>query len=279
MKFISELLESRATRNSQNIKKYTRYDCVERSYLILMAIEIMRHSRKFHKMAAQYAKGSLATQYNMYSSNRTDLYNFIYFANGPDGAQENLADAEYAIAQKQAKPFPVEKVKKYLQQVAKSEKPDFPTRLFMEVEKSGKISDNTYLAIRRIVTDWHGQTATSRRTAATKLLFAFRAKLPDSDMIILLQDWSSETDAEIAGIRNTERTDDPAAYISNYRFLVGADNVLQTKLFLQMAKGGKSIPNEYVQAYMPVINMIDDLAQQGPGAMQHLLLLHKRLKK
>jgi len=277
--FINELLESRATRSVQNIKKYTRYDCVERGYLILLALEMIRHTGRFQKIAAQYAKNSYSTQYSYYSTSQTDLYNFVYFVSGPDSAQHNLADEEYAIAQKKSQPFPVDRLKKYLQSVANMQEPDLVTRFFMDVEKSGKITDNTYLDIRRTLGNWKKSTPTVRRTAATKLLYAFRAKLANSDMIIYLQDWSSLTDAEMISVRDTEQTDDPGSYVKNYRLLVGSDNILQTKLFLQMAKSGKTIPAEYVQAYLPIINMIDDLAQQGPGAIQHLKILHNRLKK
>lgn len=279
MKFINELLESRATRNAQNIKKYTRYDCIERAYLILLALEMIRHTGRFNKIASNYAARSLSNTYAHYSTNQTDLYNFIYFASGPDSAQANLADAEYAVAQKLARPLPLDRLQKYLQNIAKNKEPDLLTRFFMDIEKTAQIKNNTYLDIRRSISDWKKSSATVRRTAATKLLYAFRAKLPDSDMIIYLQDWSSLTDAEMVSVRDTERAADPGAYINNYRYLVGADNVIQTKLFLQMAQSGKTIPAEYVQAYLPIINMIDDLAQQGPGAIQHLKILHKRLKK
>lgn len=279
MKFINELLESRATRNAQNIKKYTRYDCIERAYLILLALEMIRHTGRFNRIASNYAARSLSNTYAHYSTSQTDLYNFIYFASGPDSAQANLADAEYAVAQKLARPLPLDRLQKHLQNIAKNKEPDLLTRFFMDIEKTAQIKNNTYLDIRRSISDWKKSSATVRRTAATKLLYAFRAKLPDSDMIIYLQDWSSLTDAEMVSVRDTERAADPGAYINNYRYLVGADNVIQTKLFLQMAQSGKTIPAEYVQAYLPIINMIDDLAQQGPGAIQHLKILHKRLKK
>lgn len=279
MQFINELLESRATRNINNVKKYTRYDCVEQAYLLLLAIEMTRHTVDFVKITQRYARDSFSNTYNHYSTNQTDLHNYIYFISGPDSAQSNLADAEYAIAQKKSKPFPVDKLKKYLKSITNSQEPDFVTRFFMEVEKSGKITNNTYLDIRRTLGDWKKITPTARRTAATKLLYAFRAKLADSDFIIHLQNWSSMVDAELVSVPDTENKNEPTAYISNYKYLVGSDNILQTKIFLQLAKSGKSIPSDYVQAYMPIINMIDDLAQQGPGAMQHLLLLHKRLKK
>lgn len=279
MQFINELLESRATRNRDNVKKYTRYDCVERVYLLLLGLEMIRHNKDFSKIAQQYASKSYSDGYLYYSTNNSDLYNFVYFVAGPDSAQQNLADEEYAIAQKTSKKFPVVKLKKYLNNLIQKRDPELISRFFMDVEKSGKIVDNTYLDIRRTVVNWHSSTPTQRRVAATKLLFAFRAKLADSDFIIYLQDWSSLTDAELENVKNTEVTNDPSGYLANYKFLVGSDSLMQTKMFLQLAKNGKSIPSDYVQAYLPIINMIDDFAQLGPGAIQHLILLHKRLKK
>lgn len=64
-----------------------------------------------------------------------------------------------------------------------------------------------------------------------------------------------------------------------YRFIVGAENLMRTKLFLELAKEGKTIPASYVQGFLPAIEMLDDIVTAGPGFVQMLKVLHKRAQK
>jgi len=64
-----------------------------------------------------------------------------------------------------------------------------------------------------------------------------------------------------------------------YRFIVGAENLMMTSKFLELAKNGKSIPSSMVKAYLPAIELLDDIVQAGPGYIQLLKTLQKRAKK
>jgi hypothetical protein len=61
-----------------------------------------------------------------------------------------------------------------------------------------------------------------------------------------------------------------------YRFIVGANNLMLTKNFLELAKQGKSVPGSFVKGYLPAIEMLDDIVTAGPGFVQMLRVLHKR---
>ena len=63
-----------------------------------------------------------------------------------------------------------------------------------------------------------------------------------------------------------------------YRLIVGAENLMRAKMFLQLAKDGKNIPSAYVKGYQPAIEMLDDIVSAGPGFVQLLKVLHKRAK-
>jgi hypothetical protein len=63
-----------------------------------------------------------------------------------------------------------------------------------------------------------------------------------------------------------------------YRYIVGANNLMLTKKFLDLAREGKSIPSTMVKAYLPAIEMLDDIVTAGPGYVQLLKTLHKRAK-
>ena len=64
-----------------------------------------------------------------------------------------------------------------------------------------------------------------------------------------------------------------------YRFLVGASNLMGTKKFLELAREGKSIPSPYVKAYLPALEIFDDIVRAGPSFLQVLRVLHKRAQK
>jgi hypothetical protein len=96
-----------------------------------------------------------------------------------------------------------------------------------------------------------------------------------------------------AAVKNLEKTDvfDPEPQISTpdirtspsdialYRYLVGAKNMALTKRFLDQAKNGKAVSAKMMKAYMPVIEMIDDIVQAGPAYVQNLRAVHDRAKK
>ena len=63
-----------------------------------------------------------------------------------------------------------------------------------------------------------------------------------------------------------------------YRYLVGDKNIMMTRRFIEHAKDGKAASANMVKAYMPAIEMLDDIVQAGPSFIQNLRALHKRAK-
>ena len=61
-----------------------------------------------------------------------------------------------------------------------------------------------------------------------------------------------------------------------YRPIVGTENLMRARLFLELAKEGKNIPSGFVQGMQPAIEMLDDIVSAGPGFVQMLKVLHKR---
>ena len=117
------------------------------------------------------------------------------------------------------------------------------------------------------------------------MIFAVRAKLRSSDVI--------DDFEKFAAIKNLEKeyATDPEPTVSKpdiattpanmalYRYLVGDKNIMMTKKFIEHAKDGKAASSNMIQAYLPAIEMIDDIVQAGPSFIQNLRALHKRAKK
>lgn len=64
-----------------------------------------------------------------------------------------------------------------------------------------------------------------------------------------------------------------------YRLIVGANNIMKCKNFIEFAKNEKTIPSSFVEGYLPVLEMIDDIVTAGPGYVQMLRVLHNRAKR
>ena len=70
-----------------------------------------------------------------------------------------------------------------------------------------------------------------------------------------------------------------AREIALYRYIVGTQNLMLAKKFLDLAEKDKSIPSSLVKGYKPAIEMIDEIVQAGPAYVQLLIALHKRAKR
>ena len=124
-----------------------------------------------------------------------------------------------------------------------------------------------------------------KKKVVTKLLLATRAKLRNSDLIPHLEELAAQRDLETGQVADNEPTiSTPDALPTTnkdlmfYRYIVGPRNLVGTKKFLDMAKQGKSVPSPFVQAYLPAIQMLDDIVKAGPGYITMLRALQKRAK-
>jgi hypothetical protein len=67
--------------------------------------------------------------------------------------------------------------------------------------------------------------------------------------------------------------------IALYRPIVGTENLMLAKRFLDLAKDGKTVPNSITKGYMPAVEMLDDIVTAGPAYVQLLQALHRRAKR
>lgn len=67
--------------------------------------------------------------------------------------------------------------------------------------------------------------------------------------------------------------------IALYGYLVGIENAMKAKRVAEMANEGKSIPASFIEAYLPIIDMIDDFIDAGPAGITRLKQAHKSVKK
>lgn len=286
MDFIKDLHESRMTKDNGSSKKLTYTDCGERAYLTLLALETMRQYPDFKGYVQRYCKKTAGFElYKFYRIMGTDLYNFIYFLVGDDSAQDKLKDPAAAKKLKKSTNVPVADVNRYIQFVSQGRVPQQIPNMFMKLESGLNITNSDYKAIRRNLVNFRKLTKAEKRLLSTRLIFAVRAKLRSSDIIEDFEKFASIKDLEKASAIDPEPTVSRpdiatrAGDLALYRYLVGDQNLALTKKFLEAAKDGKAASSSMVQAYLPAIEMLDDIVQAGPAFVQQLRALQKRAKR
>jgi len=284
--FLKDIHESRMTKDNGNAKKLTYTDCGERTYLTLLALETMRQYPDFRDYVQRYCKKTAGFElYKTYRIMGTDLYNFIYFLVGDGSAQDKLKDPESAKRLKAKTKLPTSAINRYINALAQGKQPVQINSMFMAIEGAINVTNSDYKAIRRNLANFTRLTKAEKRLISTRLIFAVRAKLRSSDIIEDFEKFAAIKNLEKASVIDPEptvSTPDIATRPSDlalYRYLVGDKNLALTKKFLEQAKDGKAASANMVQAYLPAIEMIDDIVQAGPAMVQQLRALHKRAKR
>jgi len=66
--------------------------------------------------------------------------------------------------------------------------------------------------------------------------------------------------------------------VALYGYLVGIENAQRAKIFVDTAEQHKAVQATFVNAYSPIIAMIDEIVEAGPSYIAMLKNLHKRAK-
>jgi hypothetical protein len=284
MQFLQELEEARMTRNDQNMKVLTYADCCERLYLTLLVLDLMKNFPKATASVRDYSRKSLSVTYERFKISGTDLYNFIYFVMGDERAIGKLKDPGAAMRTRAVTSLPIDRVKTYLQQLS-SGTVSSSSQLFIKLERILNISNTDYTSMRRSIGNWDMLDINKKKSIATRLIYAVRAKLRSSDIIDDFEKLVSFKDLESERVPDNEpvfsKPDVSAAsrdYVF-YRYLVGTENIILVKGFLELAAQGKPIPSNMVKAYLPAIKALDDVVRAGPSYISMFRSIQNRAKK
>ena len=284
MQFLQELEEARMTRNDQNMKVLTYADCCERLYLTLLVLDLMKNFPKATASVRDYSRKSLDIRYERFKISGTDLYNFIYFVTGDERAIGKLKDPGAAMRSRASTILPVDRIKSYLQQLS-SGTFSSSSQLFIKLERVLNIENTDYKSVRRSIGNWNSLDIQAKKSIATRLLYAVRAKLRSSDIIddyekhIVLKDLESELVPDNEPVFSKPDVSAASRDYMFYRYLVGTENIMLVKGFLELAAQGKPIPSNMVKAYLPAIKALDDVVRAGPSYISMFRSIQNRAKK
>lgn len=272
-------------RDENNAKVLTYTDCCERLYLSLLILEFMRFYPQTKNFVKSYASRTKKNDYKDFRLHSTDLYNLIYFVTGDDAAIDKLKDPAAAKRARATVFLPIVSLNRYLTQLSTNAQVTNVAETFTKIESALKITNSEYKNIRRVFLNIRTVSEKEKTKAVTSLLFAARAKLRNSDLIDDYEKLVSSKDLESNKVQDNEpKVSVPdltpsSTKLLHYQYIVGKENLALTRMFMQMAKDGKSIPPQYVRGYLPAISLIDDIVSAGPAYVAALRALHQRAKK
>lgn len=288
MDFIKEIHEARMVRTSGDQKELTYTDCCERLFIMLCMLEVMRYDKDNTSFVKGYLYKTLDNnQYNRFKFNKTDLYNFIYFVNGDNEAIDKLKDPGAAKQLRRNTHLPLAQLNAYLTKVSHDPTSYRSTdNFFYVLQKSLSQYVGQYAEMRRLLSNYTSISTEQRKQIITKLLFAARAKLRSSDLIEEFSAWAGRNNLEVSSVKDNEPTHSRADFnasstkdTSYYKLLVGGTKMVMAYKFVERAFKGGAMPLNYIEAYLPIIEMIHDFVKAGPQAIQQLKVLHARIKK
>jgi hypothetical protein len=283
--FLTDLQEARLTRGRNNQRELTYKDCKEKAYLLLLMLETLRHYRSYRSDAAKYAnKTVIHRDYQRFRIDSTDLYNMFYFITGDKVALGKLKNPGDAEKQRKTTVLSVGKLNGYLRNIVDMK----PTtnadyQALMAVEADLKITNSQYKEVRRRLASFDTATPQERQQIATRLMFAARAKLSDSDLIPLfsklvadknLEDYNATSPEPEVSISDAG----DIAGVMNYKFLLSTTRLPFINQFMEKASKGMSIPAHLVASYYPILKMVHEIVQAGPSYVEQLKQVHNRAK-
>jgi hypothetical protein len=283
MDFIKGIQEARMTRDAANKLNLTYNDCKERVMLLFLALEVMRYYNTSSQQAAAYAQKTVSGNFQTFRIGNTDLHNFLYYVVGPKEAQDKLKNPAEAKKFRQHTTLPVSMIQRHLQDIAKQRTPllgEFGA--LQRIEAAMRINNSEYKTLRRFVANYAKLSPKERASTATRLIFAVRSKLPDSDLTKAFQDLVSKANLENVDLASPEpdlSVDKDVDDRRYYRLLVPSRNLPLVNKFIDYAQEGKAIPSALVASYGPIIDMIENIVQAGPSYVEQLKQLNNRAKR
>ena len=275
--FLQYVSEGRVVRRQSDLQRYTFQEITERIYLSFLTLTLLRNFSQTQGFVKQYATDTLAYgSFDRVRSTSNDLHNMMAVVAGDPEITKKLANKNAAMALRQRQTVPVLAIRRYLRDFRNSY--SFLTSL----ETALGISNADYKNLRRAISDYAQLDTRRKKATTTRLLQALKAKLSGTDLQRKAQEFADKQKLELDNVIDAERTVPGAEMtpdeMTGYRVLVGASNVRRAKIAADMVKQGKSVPAPVMQAYVPVIKMVDDIVKGGYTFVKLLQTIHDRAR-
>ncbi len=276
--FLKYVSEGRVVRRQSDLQRYTFQEITERIYLSFLTLTLLRNFSQTLGFVKTYATNTLS--YGNFDRVRTtsnDLHNMLAVVAGDPDITQKLSNKNAAMAIRQRQTVPTLAIRRYLRDFKGS------YAFLTALESSLGISNIDYKNLRRAISDYASLDTRRKKATTTRLLQALKAKLPGTDLQRKAQEFADKQKLELDNVIDAERTvplgDITADELAAYRLLVGSANVRRAKVAVDLIKQGKAVPAPIMQAYAPIIRMIDDIVKGGYNFVRLLQTIRDRAKR
>lgn len=275
--FLKYVSEGRVVRRQSDLQRYTFQEITERIYLSFLTLTLLRNFSQTRGFVNTYASQTLSFgTFDRVRPTANDLHNMMSVVSGDPEITKKLANKNAAMAMRQRQVVPVLAIRRYLR--------DFKGAyaFLTKLESALAISNTDYRNLRRAISDYPNLDTRRRKATTTRLLQALKAKLSGTDLQRKAQEFADKQKLELDNVIDAERTvpgkELTPDEMTGYRVLVGAGNVRRAKIAADMIKQGKAVPAPVMQAYAPIITMIDDIVKGGYTFVKLVQSIHDRAK-
>ena len=276
--FLQYIAEGRVVRRPGDLQRYTYQEICEKVYLSFLALSLLKNFEQTRGWVKQYAAQTLTYgDFDKVRMTGNDLTNMLAVVDGEQRIIDKLANKGQAMALRQRTNVPTMAVKRYL----RTFKDDYT--FLTQLERALSIANNDYRNLRRTIADFVSISSSAKKVTVTRLLQALRAKLRGTEITKKVEEFSQKQKFELDGVIDAETkpiaTGMSADQLNAYRMLVGPENIRRAKIAVELAKQGKGIPAPVASSYLPIMKMIDDIANGGFTYVRLLQSIHARAKK
>ena len=276
--FLQYVSEGRVVRRQSDLSRYTFQEITERIYLSFLALTLLRNFRQTTGFVQSYSTATLS--YGSFDRVRTtsnDLHNMLAVVAGDPAIANKLANKNAAMALRQRQTVPVLAIRRYLR--------DFKGAyaFLTKLESALGINNTDYRNLRRAIADYSNLSTPRKKATTTRLLQALKAKLSGTDIQRKTQEFADKQKLELDNVIDAERTvpgvEMTPDELTAYRVLVGSNNDRRAKIAAELIQQGKAVPAPILQAYAPIVKMIDDIARGGYSFVKLVQSIHDRARK
>ena len=276
--FLKYVSEGRVVRRQSDLQRYTFQEITERIYLSFLTLTLLRNFSQTLGFVKTYATSTLSYgNFDRVKTTSNDLHNMLAVVAGDPSITQKLSNKNAAMAIRQRQTVPTLAIRRYLRDFKGS------YAFLTSLESSLGITNIDYKNLRRAISDYASLDTRRKKATTTRLLQALKAKLPGTDLQRKAQEFADKQKLELDNVIDAERSVPGATLtpdeLSGYRLLVGPANVRRAKIAADMVRQGKAVPAPVMQAYAPVIKMIDDIVKGGFTYVKLLQTIRDRAKK
>lgn len=200
--------ESSVIRALDQLKRYTARDIADFAFLHFLVLFLLQNDFDQSVAVKGHARRTINLgNFDKFTFTGTDLYMYLHILSG--GARDRLKPnpsndlfwKRLALNKRELKQALLNLSNGHRQQAGEF-------RFLQRIEKELMIDNPNYRSCRRLIADWNNQSTHTQELVVTRLLMALRARTPQSDLLVALNDYARRKNLELKDANNPETTNE-----------------------------------------------------------------------